>query len=75
MLGESTASLETHTHTHIHRGPWVAHSVERPTPDFGSGHDLTVHEFESCIRLCVHSVEPAWDSPSLCLSLSHKINK
>ena len=24
------------------RGAWVAHSVRRPTVDFGSGHDLRV---------------------------------
>ena len=28
-------------------GAWVAQSVEHPTLDFGSGHDLMVHEFES----------------------------
>ena len=26
--------------------------------DFGSGHDLTVHEFKPCIGLCVDSSEP-----------------
>ena len=40
------------------------------TLDFSSGHDLTVHEFEPCVRLCADSVEPAWDSLSLSLSLS-----
>ena len=40
-----------------------------PTLDFGLSHDLTVHEFEPCIRLCTHSVVPAWDSLSLPLSL------
>ena len=53
--------------------------------DFGSGYDLMVHEFEPCIRLCIDSVEPAWDSlslppslyspPPLILSVSLKINK
>ena len=28
------------------RGAWVAQSVKPPTFDFGSGHDLTVREFE-----------------------------
>ena len=37
---------------------------------FGSGHDLTVREFNSHIGLCAESVEPAWDSFSLSLSLS-----
>ena len=47
-------------------------------PDFGSGHDLTVCEFEPHIKLCADSMEPALDSlsPSLCpstaLSLSVK---
>ena len=27
-------------------GAWVVQSVERPTLDLGSGHDLTVHEIE-----------------------------
>ena len=34
------------------RGTWGAPSVKRPTPDFRSGHDLTVHEFEPCVGLC-----------------------
>ena len=41
-----------------------------PTLDFSLSHDLTVHEFEPCIRLCTHSVVPAWDSLSLPLTLS-----
>ena len=36
--------------------------------DFGSGHDLMVHEFEPFIGLCADSVEPAWDSVSRSLS-------
>ena len=71
-------------------GIWVAQSVKRPTLGFGSGHDLTaswvkfeshgsrLREFESHIRLCAGSMEPAWDSldfpltapPQLMLSLS-----
>ena len=59
-------------------------SVEHPTLDFGSGHDLTVHEIKSCLRL---RVLMAWGllrmrslSLSLCpssvhvFSLSLKIN-
>ena len=62
--------------------PLVTQSVECLSLDFGSGHDLTVHEFDPHIGLCAGSVEPTWDyvSPSLsapppfmlCLSLSQK---
>ena len=45
----------------------MAHSAERPTVDFGPGHDLTVPGFEPCIGLCTIS---AWDSVFLSLSLS-----
>ena len=46
---------------------WVAQSVTYPSPDFSSGHDLTVHGLEPRIRLCADIVDPAWDSlsPSL----------
>ena len=62
-------------------GTWVAQSVEYPTLDLCSGHDLMVRELEPRIGLCTNSVEPAWDSlspflsASLLLSLSFKINK
>ena len=51
-------------------GAWVAQSFQRPTLDFGSGHDLVVCEFEPCIGLRADSAEPAWDSlsPSVCPS-------
>ena len=52
------------------REPWGALSVKRLTLGFGSGHDLTVCEFEPHVRLCADSSEPAWDSLSLSLSLS-----
>ena len=55
----------------------MAQSVECLTLDFGSGHDLTVHEIELCIGLCADNVELAWDSlllspplPTCALSLS-----
>ena len=48
-------------------GAWVAQLVKRLTLDFSSGHDLTVHGVEPCIRLCTDCVEPAWDSLSLFL--------
>ena len=38
---------------------WVVQSVKRLTLDFGSGHDLSVCEFEPCIGLCADSAEPA----------------
>ena len=48
------------------RGTWLA---QRPTLGLGSGRDLSVREIEPCIRLCADSVEPAWGSLSLPLSL------
>ena len=56
----------------------MAQSVKHLT--FSSGHDLTVCDFEPCVRLCDDSLEPALDSVSpssptllvLCLS---KMNK
>ena len=53
----------------------MAQLVEYLTPDFGSGHDLTVREFKPSV-----STEPAWDSlftslfanPLLVLSVSLK---
>ena len=64
-------------------GDWVAQLVKPLTLDFGSGHDLRVHEFKPCLRLCADRVETVWDSlciyPLLmCLlsfSLCLKINK
>ena len=49
-------------------GTWVAQSAQLLTLDFGSGHDLMVHEYEP-VRLCTVSVEPAWDSLSPSLSV------
>ena len=47
------------------RGAWVAQS-----PWFGSGHVLLQFRgFKPCIGLCAGSMEPAWDSLSLSLSL------
>ena len=54
----------------VHRGAWVARSVKRPTLGFGSGHDVTVHEFGPRIRPCAGSMEPAWDCLSPTLSAS-----
>ena len=61
------------------RGTWVAQSVEHPTLDLGSGHDLTVHEIEPHVRLYADNMKPAWvlslslslcPSPACMLSLS-----
>ena len=57
--------------------------VKCQTLDFGSGHDLRVHEVKPHTRLCADREETAWDSLSpslsastpLSLSLSLKINK
>ena len=42
----------------------MAQSVEQPTLDFSSGHDLAVLEFKPHIRLCAIGAEPARDSLS-----------
>ena len=52
----------------VRRGTWVAQSVGCLTLDFGSGHDLMVHEFELLVGLCADSLEPPWDSVSPSLS-------
>ena len=48
--------------------------VKRLTPDFGSGHDLMVLEFEPHIRVCVDSVRPAWGF-SLPSSPAHAVSE
>ena len=55
---------ESHLRLAHFQGAWVAQSVEHPTLDFGSGHDLVVRGIESHIRLCADGAEPAWDSLS-----------
>ena len=54
--------------------PGEARSVKRLPPDFGSGHRLTVREFEPHIGFCADGAEPAWDSlsPSLSLKINFK---
>ena len=64
---------------------WMAQSVKHLTLDFGSGRDLTAHEFEPHVGLCADCVKlscgPLSPSlsllpPCLCsLSLSLKISK
>ena len=53
---------------------WVAESVKLLTPDFRSGHDLTVCGIEPRVGLYTDGVEPAWDSLSLPLSLSFSLS-
>ena len=48
---------------------WVAQLVRHLTCGFGSGHDLTVHEFKPHIRLCADISEPG-ASFEFCVSLS-----
>ena len=48
----------------------MARLVKHLTLAFGSGHDLMAREFEPRIRFCADSMEPAWDSLPLSLSLS-----
>ena len=51
----------------------MAQSVTCLTLDFGSGHDLTVHGFETPVGLCTDNVESAWDSLSSSLPLPHSL--
>ena len=48
----------------------MAQTVKHLTLDFGSGHDITVREFEPHMRLCADGADPALDSVSLSLSPS-----
>ena len=48
----------------------MAQAVKSLALDFGSGHNLVVHEFEPRVGLHAQRMEPAWDSLSLSLSLS-----
>ena len=67
----------------LQNSQWVEHlgGSIRYASGFSSGDDLTVHEFEPCIRLTAVSTRPASDplSPSLSalpwLVLSLQINK
>ena len=68
-LGDECTTLTWMCNAGSSTGAWVAQSVKCLTLDFCSGHDLTVHEFEPCIRLYADREEPAWDSLSPTLSL------
>ena len=48
----------------------MAQLVKHLTLEFGMGHDHTVHETELCVRFCIDSAVPAWDSLSPSLPLS-----
>ena len=50
-------------------GAWVAQLVECLTLAFGSGHDLTVHDFQPLHGLHTDDEEPASDSFSRLHSL------
>ena len=55
-------------------GAWVGKAS-----DFSSGHDLVVHEFETCVGLCADSSEPGvcfrfCVSLSLCPSSTHALS-
>ena len=50
-------------------GSWVAPSFECLTLEFGSGHDLEVHEFEPQVGFCTGRMEPALDFLYLSLPL------
>ena len=47
----------------------MAQSVKRPALGVSLGHDLMVCEIKPRVGLCTDSVEPAWESLSLNLSL------
>ena len=52
-----------------HKGAWVAQLVS----DFGSGHDLTAHEFDSRVGLCADSMGLG-ACFGFCVSLSLPLN-
>ena len=54
----------------VWEGRLGAQSMKHRSLDFGSGHDLTVHEFEPSVELLAVIAEPASDplSTSLCPS-------
>ena len=58
----------------IYGGPWVAQLVGHLTLGFGSGHDLTVCEFEPRVGPWADGGQPVWDPlsapPLLTLPLS-----
>ena len=53
----------------IVEGTWMVQLLKCLTLYFVSGRDLMVREVEPQVGLCTDSVEPAWDSLSLSLSL------
>ena len=53
----------------------MAQLVKHPTLDLGSGHDLRVCEFKSCIGLCAYGAESGILSLCSSLAVSKQINK
>ena len=81
---QQTARAYTHMCKNMHRQKNLGDSISRAS-NFGSGHGLTVHEFEPRVGLCADSSKPGacfgfcvplslCPSPlfALCLSLSLK---
>ena len=72
----SELMVELHTQHEVYlkiiknRGTWAAQLVKRLTLDHGSGHDLTVREFELCIRHLALTVQSLLGILSHSLSLS-----
>ena len=46
----------------------MAQSVQHPTLNLGSSHDLMVPEIEPHVGLCTHNADSAWDSLSPSIS-------
>ena len=71
-MKEQYAAIKNHT-----IGGHLGGSVSWAS-NFGSGHNLMVCEFESCVGLCADGsgLEPALDSesPSLCPSPAHALS-
>ena len=55
-------------------GAWKAQSVKYPTLGFGSGHDLMICGIEPMSSSVPNSMEPAWDSLSLPVSLPFSLS-
>ena len=54
-------------------GTRVAQSFKHLTLDLGSAHNLMVCVFKTRAALCADSMEPVWDSLSLCPSPTHAL--
>ena len=54
-------SVATTVNNTISWGAWVAQAVKHQTPDFSSGHDLTVVRLSLALGSTL-GMEPTWDS-------------